>query len=89
MREVLNISLPEGMRERVDALVRTGGYANASEYVRELIREDAKRREQEAVNRKLLEALETIEGEGDVVEDLAGWIEARKRELRSRRDGGA
>lgn len=35
----LNISLPESMRDFVLAQVERGGYATASEYIRELVRE--------------------------------------------------
>lgn len=36
----MNISLPDAMREWVEAQVQTGKYANASDYVRDLIRHD-------------------------------------------------
>ena len=45
--ETMNISLPETLRVFVDARVKAGGYSSASEYVRELVREDQKRRTQE------------------------------------------
>lgn len=41
----MNISLPDTMRELVEAQVQTGEYANASDYVRALIREDLRQRE--------------------------------------------
>ncbi|MCB9797445.1 MAG: type II toxin-antitoxin system ParD family antitoxin [Alphaproteobacteria bacterium] len=41
----MNISLPSTMRDFVEAQVEHGGYSSSSEYVRELIREDQKRRE--------------------------------------------
>ena len=34
----MNISLPEEMREWVEEQVKTGRYANASDYIRDLIR---------------------------------------------------
>ena len=36
----LNISLPEPMRAYVDQQVAQGGYSTASEYIRQLVRED-------------------------------------------------
>ena len=39
----LNISLPEPMRAYVDQQVAQGGYSTASEYIRQLVREDQKR----------------------------------------------
>ena len=49
----LNISMPGPMRERIDAQVKAGEYANASDYIRDLIRHD--QREREAVRRALIE----------------------------------
>ena len=34
----LNISLPDEMRQWIDSQVRSGRYANASDYIRDLIR---------------------------------------------------
>lgn len=39
--ETLNISLPEPLKEFVDEQVNSGRHSNASDYVRELIRDDA------------------------------------------------
>ena len=41
----MNISLPDQMREWVEERVRSGRYANASDYMRALIREDQDQRE--------------------------------------------
>ena len=49
----LNVSLPDAMREWIDAQVRAGEYANASDYVRDLIRHD--QRELEALRLALIE----------------------------------
>jgi len=43
----MNISLPENLKEFVESVIAKDGYGTASEYVRELIREDEKRRAQE------------------------------------------
>jgi antitoxin ParD1/3/4 len=40
----MNVSLPDPMREWVDAQVKGGVYANASDYIRDLIRHDQERR---------------------------------------------
>lgn len=42
----MNVSLPDPMREWVDAQVKGGEYANASDYVRDLIRHDQRRSEE-------------------------------------------
>ena len=39
-RTTMNVSLPEPMRAWVDSRVESGAYANASDYVRDLIRHD-------------------------------------------------
>lgn len=41
----MNVSLPDPMREWVEAQVRGGEYANASDYIRDLIRHDQQRRQ--------------------------------------------
>lgn len=53
----MNISLPEEMRAYVDEQVAKGGYSTASEYIRELIRQDQRRKAKEALEAKLLEGL--------------------------------
>lgn len=40
----MNVSLPDPMREWVEAQVKGGEYANASDYIRDLIRHDQERR---------------------------------------------
>ena len=41
----MNVSLPDLLREWVEAQVKGGEYANASDYVRDLIRHDQARRQ--------------------------------------------
>ena len=41
----LNVSLPDTMRTWIDAQVSSGEYANASDYIRDLIRHDQRQRE--------------------------------------------
>lgn len=40
----LNVSMPDAMREWIDAQIEAGEYANASDYVRDLIRHDQRER---------------------------------------------
>lgn len=49
----LNISLPDEMRALVDAQVASGRYANASDYIRDLIRRNQS--EKEAIELALLQ----------------------------------
>lgn len=49
----LNVSMPGVMREWINAQIEAGEYANASAYIRDLIRHD--QREREAVRLALIE----------------------------------
>jgi antitoxin ParD1/3/4 len=55
--DTMNISLPETLKEFIDRQVASGRYSSASEYVRELVREDEKRQAQERLEAMLLEGL--------------------------------
>ena len=54
----LNISLPDQMRAFVESQVSRGLYSTASDYIRDLIRDDQKRKDQERLELLLLAALE-------------------------------
>lgn len=41
----LNISMPDPMRDWIDAQIEAGEYANASDYIRDLIRHDQRERD--------------------------------------------
>ena len=55
----LNISLPDSMRTFIEQKVAQGGYSTASEYVRQLVRDDQKRAAQERLETLLMEGLES------------------------------
>lgn len=54
----MNISLPEPLKEFVDGQITSGRYSSVSEYIRELIREDEKRKAEERLEALLLEGLQ-------------------------------
>jgi antitoxin ParD1/3/4 len=54
----MNISLPDPLKEFVDGQIAQGRYSSVSEYVRELIRADEKRKAQEQLETLLLKGLE-------------------------------
>ena len=56
---VVNISLPDQMRQYVDERISEGNYNTTSEYFRDLIREDQKRRTGERLETLLLRGLES------------------------------
>lgn len=74
----MNISLPETLKEFVDSQVEQGGYSTSSEYIRELIREDRRRKLEQHLNSLLLEGLES--GEPIPVDD-AYWAAKRRKLL--------
>ena len=59
----LNISLPDPLKQFVEAQIAEGRYNSASEYVRELIRADEKREAKTQLEEKLLEGLNGPESE--------------------------
>lgn len=81
----MNISLPDPLKEFVDGQISTGRYSTASEYVRELIRADEKRKAEEQLEAKLLEGLNSAESKLTAADWLAirkeavAKVEARKK----------
>lgn len=53
----MNISLPDGLKDFVERQVRERQYSSASEYIRQLIREDHDRTEQRRLEAQLLEGI--------------------------------
>ena len=51
----MNVSLPDPMKDWVEAQARTGRYSNASDYVRDLIRRDQERASKIAEFEKLVD----------------------------------
>jgi antitoxin ParD1/3/4 len=56
--ESMNISLPEPLKEFIDGQIASGRYSSVSEYVRELVRADEKRKAEERLEMLLLEGLQ-------------------------------
>ena len=73
----MNISLPDPLKQFVDGQILTGRYSSASEYVRELIRADEKRKAAEQLEAKLLEGLNGAES----VLTSADWSAIRTEAL--------
>ena len=55
--QTMNISLPDPLKEFVEHQIADGRYSSVSEYIRELIRDDEKRKSQERLEQMLLEGL--------------------------------
>ena len=59
--QTMNISLPDPLKDFVDHQIAEGRYGSVCEYIRELIRDDEKRRAEERLEALLLEGLESEE----------------------------
>ncbi len=59
----MTVSLPDPMKDWIEAQIRRGDYASVSDYVRDLVRRDRDRREQEltmdALRKKLAASRES------------------------------
>ncbi|CAN7621760.1 type II toxin-antitoxin system ParD family antitoxin [Pararhizobium sp. LjRoot238] len=51
----MNVSLPDAMKDWVEAQTKTGRYANASDYVRDLIRKDQERTDKVAAMQRFVD----------------------------------
>ena len=81
----VTISLPESLKEFIEAQVAREGFGTVSEYFRALIRDDQKRKAQEKLETMLLEGLQseasemTSEDWRDIRRDLRKRHETRQR----------
>lgn len=71
----MNISLPESMKNFVEAEVAEGGYGTASEFIRELLRDAQKRKSRAKVDALLLEGLQSEASELT----RADWSDLKRR----------
>ena len=75
----MNISLPEQLKEFVEGQVGSGRYSSVSEYVRDLIRDDEKRKAQEKLEALLIEGIQS----GDATEmTRQDWSDIRTEALK-------
>jgi antitoxin ParD1/3/4 len=86
--ESMNISLPEPLKQFVDGQIAQGRYSSASEYVRELIRADEKRKAEQELEGKLLEGIGSAETEltaadwRAIREEALARVQARRKKPR-------
>lgn len=57
--QTMNISLPDQLKEFVENQVDSGRYSSVSEYIRDLVREDEKRKAQEKLEALLMEGIQS------------------------------
>ena len=73
----MNISLPDSLRAFIDERLTGEGYGTASEYVRELIRADQKQREEQKLEKLLLERLQSGTESEFSIEDVRAELAKR------------
>ena len=76
----LNISLPSSLKEFVEAQVHKSGFSTPSEYIRNLVRDDQKRRAEEKLEALLLKGLNS----GKPIEITPEYWEKKRTQLIAR-----
>lgn len=82
--QTVNISLPDDVKEFAENQVGSGRYRSVSEYVRDLILDDEKRRAQERLEASLMEGIESGEATDFTEQDWEDIREEALRELEAR-----
>jgi len=77
MMATMNVSLPDPLKDWVETQVKTGRYANASDYVRDLIRRDQETKD------ALIDALEKGAASGKSRRTIDDIWQAAKRKAAS------
>ena len=77
--QTMNISLPDQLKDFVDEQIGSGRYSSVSEYMRELIRDDERRKAQDKLEAMLLEGLQSGEPTEMTRQD---WADIRREALR-------
>jgi len=76
--QTMSISLPDQLKEFVDKQVDSGRYSSVSEYIRDLIRDDEKRKAQDSLESLLMEGVQS----GDPTEmTRQDWDDIRREAL--------
>lgn len=73
----MNISLPDSMRVFVEETLADDGYGSASEYVRDLIRADQKRRNEKRLETLLIERLRSGDDETFTMDNVRAELRRR------------
>ncbi|MFO0812773.1 MAG: type II toxin-antitoxin system ParD family antitoxin [Gemmatales bacterium] len=74
--DTINISMPKIMKDYVQERVKTGGYGNTSEYVRDLIRAEQKQRAREEFEALVIEGIQSGPATPLTSDD---WAQLRER----------
>lgn len=84
--DTLNVSVPKAMKEYVKERVKTGGYGNTSEYVRDLIRGEQKEQAKKELEALIMEGINsgpstpmTKEDWQQLRDDIQEAVKSKKR----------
>jgi antitoxin ParD1/3/4 len=78
---VVNISVPDQMKEYIDERLLDGNFSTASEYIRNLVREDQKKQVQEKLETLLLAGLEG----GESIDITDEYIKQKRADILNKR----
>jgi len=88
--QTMNISLPDQLKEFAEDQIGSGRYSSVSEYVRDLIRDDEKRKAHEKLGAMLMEGIQsgeptemTRQDWADIRQEAVKQFEARKSRKRA------
>lgn len=73
----MNISLPDKMREWIEERVASGSYANASDYMRDLVRQDEQRAQAAATFERVVEDAYASGISTRTRKELREWVKQR------------